>query len=190
MSVSLLQDRVQVVVDASGDALYQRGYRLDTGDAPLKENVAAAILYGIGRSWKQPLLDPTCGSGTFVIEAAMMAINRAPGLDRDFGCEKWPCWNIAISDTQEAARQKMMSGKEYVLKGADRDIQMIAYAKANAERAGVAAIVSRERKALAERVSRDGTIVSNPPYGQRLDQDDIAVVHEDLIALLEMDETR
>jgi putative N6-adenine-specific DNA methylase len=57
---------------------------LDTGDAPIKENIAAAILLSMGRSWRQPLLDPTCGSGTFMVEAAMMAINRAPGLDRDF----------------------------------------------------------------------------------------------------------
>jgi 23S rRNA G2445 N2-methylase RlmL len=78
----------------------------------------------------------------------------------------------------------------YVLKGTDRDLQMIAYAKANADRAGVGHLVSRERKALAERAHRDGMVVSNPPYGQRLDQDDIAVVHEDLIALLEQDETR
>ncbi|USN57449.1 MAG: hypothetical protein H6766_03270 [Candidatus Peribacteria bacterium] len=84
VTVSILQDRVQVIVDASGDPLYQRGYRLDTGDAPLKENVAAAILLSMGWSWRQPLLDPTCGSGTFIIEAAMMAVNRAPGLSREF----------------------------------------------------------------------------------------------------------
>ena len=78
----------------------------------------------------------------------------------------------------------------YILKGTDRDLQMIAYAKANADRAGVSDLIVRERKALAERAHRDGTIISNPPYGQRLDQDDIAVVHEDLIALLDQQETR
>lgn len=120
----------------------------------------------------------------------MMAVNRAPGLDRDFQCEKWPCRIIDMTNKKKSEEAKMLSGKEYVLKGTDRDLQMIAYAKANAERAGVADIVSWERKALAEWMSRDGMIISNPPYGQRLDQDDIAVVHDDLIALLEVDETK
>lgn len=190
VTVSILQDRVQIVVDASGDPLYQRGYRLDAGDAPIKENIAAAMLLSMWWSWRKPLLDPTCGSGTFIIEAAMMAINRAPGLMRNFWCERWPSRNIAISDKQEAAKQKIMTGKDYILKGTDRDLQMITYAKANADRASVGHLVSRERKALAERMHRDGMIVSNPPYGLRLDQDDIAVVHEDLIALLDQQETR
>ncbi len=166
VSVSILHNRVHVVVDAS------------------------AILLSLGWSWRQPLLDPTCGSGTFLIEAAMMAINRAPGMDRLFQCEKWPCRNIAISDKQEAARQQMMSGKEYILKGTDRDMKMIAYAKANAERAGVADVISWETKPLADWSSRDGMVVSNPPYGLRLDQDDVAVVHEDLIYLLEKEGMR
>ncbi len=190
VSVSILQNRVQVVVDASGDALYQRGYRLDTGDAPIKENVAAAILLSLGWSWRQPLLDPTCGSGTFLIEAAMMAINRAPGLDRLFQCEKWPCRSVDMTAKRNDAKEKLFAGKEYIFKGSDRDMKMIAYAKANAERAGVADVISWETKPLADWSSRDGMVVSNPPYGLRLDQDDVAVVHEDLIYLLEKEGVR
>jgi 23S rRNA (guanine2445-N2)-methyltransferase / 23S rRNA (guanine2069-N7)-methyltransferase len=172
-----LGTRIALLLDLAGEGLHRRGYRLMAGDAPLRENLAAGVL--LRARWDEAaargaeFLDPMCGSGTLVIEAAMIAAGRAPALQRDyFGLLGWKGHDQALWERLQAqARSALAPQVSSVLRGSDIDPRAIAAANDNARRAGVDALVKFEQRALAEaRPSTDqgGLICTNPPYGERL----------------------
>lgn len=166
--VRVVDDRVEVSVDASGDAMYQRGWRRDVGSAPLRENLAAAVLRIAGWRPDQPLLDPMCGSGTFCIEAATIAAGRPPGLKRSFAFESWPSHDRAAWARAQQRRIPTHPGAPIV--GSDRDPAVLEAARANARRAGVAARIHLERRTAADLSApgEGGLLVCNPPWGERI----------------------
>ncbi|MBD3893739.1 THUMP domain-containing protein [Hydrogenophaga sp.] len=176
-------DQLTLYIDTSGEPLFKRGWRQDTGDAPLKETLAAALIAACGWNGAQaqtleqiePLVDPCCGSGTLLIEAAQIALRIAPGLQRRFAFEQLlpfqpHVWN-ALQD--EAIRQQRAwpAGHGPIVFGSDVSHRMVDFAQRNAERAGVAqAILLRGGDALQRLppCPRAGLLLLNPPYGQRL----------------------
>lgn len=169
--VRLLHDTVTVSADSSGALLHQRGYRLATARAPLRETLAAAMLLGAGYDGSAPLVDPFMGSGTIPIEAAMMARRMAPGRSRRFAFEDWPTLNRpAWERLQAEARSRELPRAPASILGSDRDAGAVDAAKANAARAEVAEDIAFEGSALSTlRVQgRSGWLVTNPPYGVRV----------------------
>ncbi len=171
--VYLANNKAVVYVDLSGESLHRRGYRQQAGDAPLRETLAAAILRLSGWDRTTPLIDPLCGSGTIAIEAALWAANIAPGLSRErFGFERWACFSEDDSTDLRTLRGEMraLATKEVPrIVGTDNDPNVLDMARANARAAGVR-LTFREQSALD--VQRDGgrrTLVSNPPYGVRIE---------------------
>lgn len=176
------RDRATVSIDLSGDALHRRGWRLEQGAAPIKENLACAVLIRAG--WPQrmrddALFDPLCGSGTLLIEGARMAADVAPGLERDYyGFLGWlgfdaPVWQALLDEARERARigRESLSLRFF---GSDADRRVIEAARANASVAGVSAFVRFEVRALEdinEAPAPKGLVVSNPPYDARLTAD-------------------
>ena len=186
---------ITLSIDLSGESLHRRGYRSVTGEAPLKENVAAGVLERSG--WPQlaasgaQFLDPLCGSGTLVIEAALMAAHCAPGLNRRyFGFLGWRGHDEALwSRVREEAVTRSLAGgaPTVIIRGQDRDPAAIRDARANAERAGVAQWVRFEVRPLSEAVPDEtgdpqrGLLCTNPPYGVRLEDLEAArAVHREL----------
>lgn len=171
--VSILKDVVTVGLDTTGTSLHKRGYRVQTAKAPITETLAAALL--MLTPWKQDriLVDPFCGSGTFPIEAAMMAANMAPGISRSFLAETWThflpgtCW----SDAREEAQDMLDLTAETRLQGYDIDKEVIDAARANAERAGVGHLIHFQQRPVSQlsHSGKYGFIVTNPPYGERLE---------------------
>lgn len=177
----LNKNQVSIALDLSGESLHQRHYRQATGAAPLKENLAAAIVQRSGWKAGTPLLDPMCGSGTLLIEAAMIACDRAPGLCR----EQWgfqglngyqpQVWQEILAEARQRAGIGMR-GKQVQLFGYDKDNQVITHAQANARRAGVAGLISFKHQDITQLKNpcaseAVGTIISNPPYGERLESE-------------------
>ncbi len=160
-------DRVRVSVDASGERLQRRGYRLDGARAPLRETLAAGILLALEWDPTTPLVDPMCGSGTFPIEAALMAANRGPNSGRRFACDDWPGFEPGKPVRAVAAAP---SGPTQIV-GVDRDSRALAAARDNAQRAEVAVDWFN---AAAENIGPGdlppGLIIANPPYGRRLEE--------------------
>jgi 23S rRNA (guanine2445-N2)-methyltransferase / 23S rRNA (guanine2069-N7)-methyltransferase len=173
--VRLDKNHFHFLQDFSGPSLHQRGYRAGQGEAPLKEHLAAALLKRSGWQAEQPLFDPFCGSGTIVLEAALIALNKAPGLSREkFAFEGWPghrdaVWQQLKQDAKAAERTIAATVQFW---GSDFDERNLAKARQNAARAGVAAYVHfdyADATALKAPVSSTaGVIVTNPPYGERL----------------------
>jgi putative N6-adenine-specific DNA methylase len=167
----LEHDEVVISLDSSGGLLHQRGYRLATAKAPLRETLAAAMLLGAGWDGSTPLIDPFCGSGTIPIEAALIARRIPPGWQRGFAFEQWPGFEPAIwNSVKAAAADVMLAAAPKPILGSDRDAGAIAAAQANAERATVAADIQFACQALS-RVgfpSGRGWLISNPPYGVRV----------------------
>ena len=161
---------IEIFIDTSGEALFKRGYRQDTGEAPLRENLAAGLLLLAGYDGSQPFQDPFCGSGTLTIEAAWIAGRRAPGLMRRFGFEKLQNFDKAawVKIRQEAREQIVPVTAP--IAGSDNDRHMIRAAEHNAEAAEVAELIRFEVKdAQNARPNGDnGIMISNPPYGVRL----------------------
>ena len=161
---------IEIFIDTSGEALFKRGYRQDTGEAPLRENLAAGLLLLAGYDGSQPFQDPFCGSGTLTIEAAWIAGRRAPGLMRRFGFEKLQNFDKAawVKIRQEAREQMVPVAAP--IAGSDNDRHMIRAAEHNAEAAEVAEFIRFEVKdAQNARPNGDnGIMISNPPYGVRL----------------------
>ncbi len=192
--------RISVSLDLSGESLHRRGYRGAAGEAPLKENVAAGVL--LRTQWPQlaaanaELLDPLCGSGTFCIEAALMAADRAPGLTRDyFGFRGWrghdqPLWARLLAEASARAAAGEATG--VTVRGQDRDAIAIRSARENAARAGVERWVSFQTGELSAAAplperppGRPGLLCTNPPYGVRLENDEGArQVHRELGTVL------
>ncbi|WP_406643393.1 bifunctional 23S rRNA (guanine(2069)-N(7))-methyltransferase RlmK/23S rRNA (guanine(2445)-N(2))-methyltransferase RlmL [Pectobacterium brasiliense] len=181
VNVFLQRDTASVSLDLSGDGLHQRGYRDLAGLAPLKENLAAAIVLRSGWKSGTPLVDPMCGSGTLLIEAAMIASDRAPGLHRThWGFNAWlkhdaELWREVTAEAQQRARQGLQATTSRFF-GSDNDRRVIEIAKANARRAGVAELISFDVRDAAQLKNPlpegpKGTVVSNPPYGERLESE-------------------
>lgn len=167
---SIMKDEVMLCLDASGEGLYKRGYRAVGVAAPLKETLAAAMVKLSHYNGRDPFCDPFCGSGTIPIEAALIAKNRAPGLDRRFDAQKWAflppaCW----MDAADEAQDREFHG-QYDIWGGDIDPRAVDIARDNARKAGVDDCV-RFQVADAAQFHRDspyGQLVTNPPYGERL----------------------
>lgn len=161
---------IEIFIDTSGGALFKRGYRQDTGEAPLRENLAAGLLLLAGYDGTQPFQDPFCGSGTLVIEAAWIATHRAPGLMRRFGFEKLKNFDKAawVKIRQEAREQ--ITEAAAPISGSDNDRHMIRAAEQNAEAAEVGAYIRFDVKDAqdARPNGEGGIMISNPPYGVRL----------------------
>jgi len=176
-----VDDRFTFSADASGELLHRRGARIETGAAPLRETLAAGLLALAGWQPGTALVDPMCGAGTIVIEAAMQAAGRAPGANRPFAMERWPLAADATTAPALAALRAaavagarspgaMADAPPAPIVGSDRDARMIDSARNNAERAGVAAdltLVCRDADA-ARPPTPAGVVLTNPPYGHRL----------------------
>ena len=161
---------IQIFIDTSGEALFKRGYRQDTGEAPMRENLAAGLLLLAGYDGSQPFQDPFCGSGTIVIEAAWIATRRAPGLMRRFGFEKLKNFDAALWKKLQHEAETQIRPAPASISGSDNDRHMIRAAVANAQAAEVDTFVRFEVKdAQDTRPNGEGGIlISNPPYGVRL----------------------
>lgn len=171
--VFLTEDSATIYLDTSGEPLFKRGWRQETGDAPLRENLAAGILMLTGYNGSQPLLDPMCGSGTFLVEAADIALNRAPGRQRKFAFQKLrgfdsASWEKLLLDAQHA--EKPLA--KLAINGSDRDQAIINVAKDNLERAGLSGLVELQAMDVldARPNGENGILVANPPYGVRMDE--------------------
>ena len=177
IEVSILKDKATVMIDTTGESLFKRGYRVEKGGAPIKENMAAAIIELSNWYPDKPFIDPTCGSGTFCIEAAMIGMNIAPGFNRDFAFEEWD-WvdDDLVQQVRDEAEEKANYDIELDISGFDIDGRMIDIAKKNAEEAGLADVIKLKQMRLQDLKTDkiNGVIVSNPPYGERL-LDDKAV---------------
>lgn len=185
INVWLHNDKASIALDLSGEGLHQRGYRQQTGQAPLKENLAAAVVMRSGWKAGAAMVDPMCGSGTLLIEAAMIASDRAPGLHRNhWGFTGWSKFDAALwrelkSEAQARASRglRATSSRFY---GYDNDPHVIDRARVNARRAGLADIISltaqdvlRLNNPLPE--GPTGTVLSNPPYGERLESEPVLI---------------
>lgn len=176
IDISIRNDLVTVCVDASGDALSKRGYRTWNGEAPLRETLAAALVLQSGWHPWQPLYDPCCGTGTLLIEAAFIALNRAPGLTRRFAMESWPVvtYNYGeIEAIRREAKLKFEEGSKRALHIAGSDInpEAIELAKRHLKQAGLAGRIELSVKDLRDvnLSGEPGVFIANPPYGERLD---------------------
>lgn len=176
IEVSILKDKATVMIDTTGASLFKRGYRVEKGGAPIKENMAAAIIELSNWYPDKPFIDPTCGSGTFCIEAAMIGMNIAPGFNRDFAFEEWN-WVDAdlVQQVRDEAEEKANYDIELDISGFDIDGRMIDIAKKNAEEAGLADVIKLKQMRLQDLKTDkiNGVIVSNPPYGERLLDDKV-----------------
>ncbi|MDR2502217.1 MAG: class I SAM-dependent RNA methyltransferase [Oscillospiraceae bacterium] len=168
---TIRKNAAEIFLDTSGAALHKRGYRTESVAAPLRETLAAAIVRVARYRGREALRDPFCGSGTIVIEAALLAKNRAPGLNRRFAAEKWSfIGNQIWKNEREALRAKEYS-RQYDIWGGDIDPKCAALSEANARRAGVDDIVRFETfdaRRFDGRSADGGIIVTNPPYGERI----------------------
>ena len=171
--VFLLKDEVTVGLDTTGDSLHKRGYRKLTAKAPIAENLAAAMI--MLTPWRRDriLVDPFCGSGTIPIEAAMMAANMAPGMNRTFTAQQWEhiiartIWEEALEEAQEQVDLHVDTD----IQGYDADDKMISLSRANAGLAGVDGLIHFKRRPVSElsHPKRYGFLITNPPYGERLE---------------------
>lgn len=167
---SIMKDKVTLMLDTSGQGLHKRGYRAVGVVAPLRETLAAAMVLLSRYRGREAFCDPFCGSGTIAIEAALIAKNRAPGLDRSFSSQRWPWLPSQLwLDGADEAIDKEYDGT-YDIWGGDLDPAAVSIAKANAEKAGVEDMVRFEvADATAfHRNAPKGRIVTNPPYGERI----------------------
>lgn len=170
----LTKDLVTVVLDTTGEGLHKRGWRKLGSSAPLKETLASVLLTLSNWRPDQPLVDPFCGSGTIPIEAALKAMNVAPGLNRSFVCENWSQMPKALwSRLREEAREAVIPQPKLHIEGYDIDEKVLSMARYHAKAAGVADKIHFQRRDVAEFKSsrKYGAIITNPPYGQRLGQE-------------------
>lgn len=171
--IFLLKDEVTVALDTSGDSLHKRGYRTMTSKAPLTETLAASLI--MLTPWRKDriLVDPFCGSGTFPIEAAMIAANVAPGMNRDFTAEEWTnlidrkLWYECVKEAVDMIDTTV----KVDIQGYDIDGDVIKVARENAKRAGVEHMIHFQQRAVADlsHPKKYGFIITNPPYGERLE---------------------
>jgi putative N6-adenine-specific DNA methylase len=171
--VTILKDEVTVGIDTTGTSLHKRGYRLMTAKAPISETLAAALI--MLTPWKKDriLVDPFCGSGTFPIEAAMMAAGIAPGMNREFLAEQWEnlipkkAWYDAVDDASSRIDDRI----ETDIQGYDIDGEVVRAARENARNAGVDHLIHFQQRPVSElrHPKKYGFVITNPPYGERLE---------------------
>ena len=174
LRVFIHKDEVTVGLDTTGDSLHKRGYRKLTAKAPIAENLAAALILLTPWNGGRILADPFCGSGTIPIEAALMAANAAPGMNRSFTAEDWPHivakknWYEAIDEANDLADFTVKTD----IQGYDIDDEMVKIARENARLAGVDHMIHFQRRPVAEfsHSGKYGFIITNPPYGERLEE--------------------
>ena len=171
IEVAINKDKVLITLDTTGSSLFKRGYRVNKGGAPLKENMAAALVLLARWYPEMPFVDPVCGSGTIPIEAALIGCNIAPGLKRNFAFEDWD-WvdKDIIKQAREQAQAAIKKDIDLDISGYDIDGSMIEIAKENAVQVGVQDIVNFKQMAVKDFKTDkiNGVIVANPPYGERL----------------------
>ena len=175
LEVALRKDQALLTLDTTGSSLFKRGYRADKGAAPLKENMAAALIMLTTWHPDRPLYDPTCGSGTILIEAALMGHQIAPGLYRDFVCQDWLFFDQTLWQTGRAEAQAAIKHDINLnIYGTDIDGDMIHLAQANADKAGVSDSIRFIQSDLNDfSIEEDyGILIANPPYGDRLSNTD------------------
>lgn len=170
IEIALLKDRASLTIDTSGPGLHKRGYRRSGGEAPLRETLAAAMVLLSRWDASRIMADPFCGSGTIAIEAALIARNIAPGINRGFTSEEWSIipkktWKSAREEARAAARDVAP-----VILASDIDERVFRTARENAMHAGVSELITFQRKPVAEFSTKKkyGCIITNPPYGERL----------------------
>lgn len=185
LRVSLLKDEVTITLDTSGDSLHKRGYRLLAGKAPIKETIAASLIQLTPWRKDRILVDPFCGSGTFLIEAAMMGANIAPGMNRSFISEEWSniiskkCWYQTLDEAHDMVNLHV----EMDLQGYDIDDEMVKIARENAKLAGVDKFIHFQRRAVQDlnHPKKYGFMISNPPYGERIeDKKNLPALYEEI----------
>ena len=167
---SIMKDEVTLMLDTSGVGLHKRGYRRDSNAAPIKETLAAGLIDLARVRSSDVVVDPFCGSGTICIEAAMIALNRAPGLNRSFMAQKWACVPETVwQQARTEALDREYRGEYHIL-GSDIDPASLEIAQQNARKAGVGKLIEfREADATKMSLPADkGLIVCNPPYGERM----------------------
>lgn len=172
--VFLLKDEVTVGLDTTGDSLHKRGYRRLVAKAPIAENLAASLIMLTPWNKDRILVDPFCGSGTFPIEAAMMAANMAPGMKRTFTAMRWGnvvrqrVWKDAFEEAEELVDLSV----ETDIQGYDIDEKMVAVSRENAKLAGVDGLIHFQRRGVEalSHAKKYGFIITNPPYGERLEE--------------------
>lgn len=183
--VTIMKDEVTVGIDTSGDSLHKRGYRLATVKAPITETLAAALIMLTPWNKNRILADPFCGSGTFPIEAALIGANIAPGINRSFAAENWTHiipkkeWYNAVNEAEDLIIRDLKMD----IQGYDISNSAIKAAMENARNAGVNHLVHFQRRALSQFSHRKkyGFIITNPPYGKRLDEtDDIPALYREI----------
>lgn len=171
--VFLMKDKVTVGLDSTGESLHKRGYRKLTAKAPIAENLAAALIMLTPWHKDRILIDPFCGSGTIPIEAAMMAANVAPGMNRSFTAQEWDhiagkkVWYEAFDEAAEMVDMDVQTD----IQGYDIDEDMVVIARENAKLAGVDKLIHFQKRAVADlsHAKKYGFIITNPPYGERLE---------------------
>ena len=174
LRVFLHKDTVTVALDTTGESLHKRGYRTLTSKAPITETLAAALI--MLTPWKSDriLVDPFCGSGTFPIEAAMIAANMAPGMNREFLSEDWKhliprkCWYDAMDEANDLVDLSVQTD----IQGYDIDGDIIRAARANAKAAGVDELIHFQQRSVSElsHPKKYGFLITNPPYGERIEE--------------------
>ena len=162
------RDVCTVSADSSGALLHQRGYRGPAAKAPLRETLAAALLLAARWDGSQPLCDPLCGSGTIAIEAALLAMRRAPGLSRSFAFEKWPGFDLRPLQDLRAAARAQERPLAAPIEASDQDAGAVAAARENAASAGVSLSIVQRQLASLPPDGGEGLVACNPPYGVRL----------------------
>lgn len=175
VEVAILKDKVTLTLDTSGAGLHKRGYRVGQGEAPLKETLAAALVKLTNWRPDEQFIDPFCGSGTIAIEAALIGQNIAPGFNREFDSESWgfmtpKIWDAAFNEAEELAEYD----RNLNIIGSDIDHKMIEISKANALEAGLADLINFKQMQVSDLSinENNGYIVANPPYGQRISEED------------------
>lgn len=176
IDISIRDDIATVCVDSSGEPLSKRGYRTWNGEAPLRETLAAALVLQSGWHPWQPLVDPCCGTGTILIEAAFIATSRAPGLTRRFAMEAWPVVNHDYEKIEEIRREARLKFEEGLkrpinISGSDINPEAIELARRHVKQAGLEGRIRLSVRDLRDVTIADepGVFIANPPYGERLD---------------------
>ena len=173
LEVAIFDDIATVTLDTSGEGLHKRGYRTFLGDAPLRETLASAMIQLSVWNPDRPLIDPCCGSGTIPVEAALIGLNIASGMNRNFACESFAKALNVRADVQQEAEQLITRDRQLHISGFDINPDAIRLALKHAERAGVKDCIHLQTADMCELSSKKqyGIIITNPPYGERLMSD-------------------